>query len=93
MLWEVGKNCILVEKRKTRFMGFNYKYRLQSPLFLGKNIGGTRHPCEKDEPTLDHSGVGVHGKACWLIAYNMISNNVNFSIVWNDLTLFFFKVC
>ena len=26
--------------------------------FLGKKIGGTRHPCEKNEPTLDHSGGG-----------------------------------
>ena len=38
----------------------------KSTFFLGKNFGGTRHPYEKNEPTLDHSG-GVHGKACWLI--------------------------
>ena len=24
---------------------------------------------KKNEPTLDHSGGGVHGKTCWLIAY------------------------
>ena len=41
----------------------------KSTFFLGKNFGGTIHPCEKNEPTLDHSGGGVHGKACWLIAY------------------------
>ena len=26
--------------------------------FEGKNFGGTRHPCEKNEPTLDQSGGG-----------------------------------
>ena len=43
----------------------------KSTFLGGKNFGGTRHPCEKNEPTLDHSGGGgggVHGKACWLIA-------------------------
>ena len=44
-------------------------YRLQNPLFFRKNFGGTRHPYEKNEPTFDHSGGGVLGKACWLIAY------------------------
>ena len=39
--------------------------------FLGKNFGDTRHPYEKNEPTLDHAG-GVHGKACWLIAYMVV---------------------
>ena len=56
---------------KPRFGTFQCEYLLQNPLFLGKNVGGTRHPCEKNEPTLDDSGgVGVHGKACWLIAYS-----------------------
>ena len=57
--------------RKPRFGAFQCEYLLQNPLFLGKNFGGTRHPYEKNELTLDHSGVGggVHGKACWLIAY------------------------
>ena len=41
----------------------------KSTFFLGKNFGDTRHPYEKNEPTLDHSGGGLHGKACWLIAY------------------------
>ena len=50
---------------KTRFIGF---IGLQNLFFLEKNFGGTRHPCEKNEPTLDHSGGGVHGEACWLIA-------------------------
>ena len=27
---------------------------------------------KKNEPTPGHSGGGVHGKACWLIAYNVI---------------------
>ena len=46
----------------------NIAYKIH--FFLGKNFGGTRHPYEKNEPTLDHSwGGGVHGKACWLIAY------------------------
>ena len=55
---------------KPRFDAFQCEYRLQNPLFfLGKNFGDTRHPYQKNEPTLDHSGGGVHGKACWLIAY------------------------
>ena len=41
----------------------------KSTFFFVKNFGDTRHPYEKNEPTLDHSGGGVHGKACWLIAY------------------------
>ena len=40
---------------------FNIAYKIH--FFLGKNFGGTRHPYEKNEPTLDHSGGGVHGKA------------------------------
>ena len=44
----------------------NISYKIH--FFLGKNFGGTRHPYEKNELTLDHSGGGVHGKACWLIA-------------------------
>ena len=59
---------------KPRFGAFQCKYFLQNPPFLGKNFGGTRHPCEKNEPTLDHSGGGgwVHGKACWLIPYKLL---------------------
>ena len=37
---------------------FQYEYLLQNSLFLGKNFGDTRHPCEKNEPTLDHSRGG-----------------------------------
>ena len=35
---------------------------------------GIRHPCEKNEPTLDYFGGYwmVHGKACWVIDYNKI---------------------
>ena len=56
---------------KPCFGAFQCEYLLQNPLFfLGNNFGDPRHPYEKNEPTLDHSGGGgVHGKACWLIAY------------------------
>ena len=59
---------------KPRFGTFQCEYLLQNPLFfLGKSFGHTRHPYEKNEPTLDHfGGVGVHGKTCWLIAYRYI---------------------
>ena len=43
---------------KPRFGAFQYEYLIRNPLFLGKNFGGTGHPCEKNEPTLDHSGGG-----------------------------------
>ena len=53
---------------KPRIGAFQCECLLQNPLFLGKHFGDTRHPYEKNEPTLDHSGRGgVHGKACWLI--------------------------
>ena len=56
---------------KPRFGAFRCEYLLQNPLFFEEKIfGDTRHPYEKNEPTLDHSGGGgVHGKTCWLIAY------------------------
>ena len=38
------------------FGEFQCKYLLQNPPFLGKKVGGTRHPCKQNEPTLDHSG-------------------------------------
>ena len=44
---------------KPRFGEFQCEYLLQNPLFLGKNFDGTRHLCEKNEPTLDHSGGGA----------------------------------
>ena len=44
---------------KPRFGAFQCQYLLQNPLFfLGKNFGDPRHPYEKNEPTLDHSGGG-----------------------------------
>ena len=44
---------------KPRFGAFRCEYLLQNPLFFGgKNFGDTRHPYEKNEPTLDHSGGG-----------------------------------
>ena len=44
---------------KPCFGVFQCKYLLQNPLFLGgKNFGDTRHPYEKNEPTLDHLGGG-----------------------------------
>ena len=67
---------------KPRFGAFQCDYLLQNPLFfLGKNFGDTRHPYEKNEPTLDHSGGGgVHGKTCWLIAYT--PRDINFGRVY-----------
>ena len=41
---------------KPRFGAFQCEYLLQNSLFLGKNLGSTRHPCQENEPTLDHSG-------------------------------------
>ena len=34
-------------------------------------FGNTRHLYEKNEPTLGSFAAGVHGKVCWLIAYNI----------------------
>ena len=66
---------------KPRFRAFQCEYLLQNPLFFrGKTFGDTRHPYKKNEPTLDHSGAGgggVHGKACWLIAYNSSKQETN----------------
>ena len=35
---------------KPRFDAFQCEYLLQNPLFLGKNFGNTRHPCDKMNP-------------------------------------------
>ena len=43
---------------KPRFGAFRCEYLLQNPLFLGNFFGGARHPCEKNKPTLGHSGGG-----------------------------------
>ena len=54
---------------KPRFGAFQCEYLLQNPIFLEEKILVTLDThTKKNEPTLDHSG-GVHGKACWLIAY------------------------
>ena len=50
----------------------NISYKIH--FYLGKYFGGKRHPCEKGEPTLDHSG-GMHGKACWLITHTPWQNH------------------
>ena len=43
--------------------------------FLGKKFGGTRHPCDKNDPTLDHSGGGgctvMPAGSCVLSVCNM----------------------
>ena len=54
---------------KPRFSAFQSGYFLQNPLLFGKKFGGTRHPYEKKEPTLDHSGGGVHGKLAYSLIY------------------------
>ena len=43
---------------KPRFGAFQREYLLKIHFFFGKNFGDTRHPYEKNEPTLDHSGGG-----------------------------------
>ena len=48
-------------------LSLNISYKILF-FFGGKNFGSTRHLCEKNEPTLDRFGGGVHGKSCWLIA-------------------------
>ena len=42
---------------KPRFGAFQCEYLLQNPLFF-EDFGDTRHPCKKNEPTLDYSGGG-----------------------------------
>ena len=44
---------------KPHFGAFQCEYLLQNPLFLGKIFGDIRHPYEKNESTLDHSGGGA----------------------------------
>ena len=44
---------------RPRFGAFQCEYLLQNQLFFRKNFGGTGHPCEKSEPTVDHSGGGA----------------------------------
>ena len=66
-LLKLGLGCYDV---KPRFCAFYMRISpTKSTFSLWKIFGGTRHPCEKNEPTLDGFGGGVHGKVCWLIAY------------------------
>ena len=59
---------------KPRFGAFQCEYLLQNPLFLGKNLGDTRQTYEKNEPPSIILGGGLHGKACWLIAYYSLAS-------------------
>ena len=68
-LLKLGLSCYDV---KPRFGAFQCEYLLQNPLFEGKNFGGTRHPCEKNEPTLDHSGGG--GVGYGLLAHSLYAS-------------------
>ena len=43
---------------KLRSGAFQCEYLQQNPLFLGKNFGGTRHPCERMNPPLIILGGG-----------------------------------
>ena len=78
MYWEIGENRVLVKIHKNTFFVL---YLLISPtkstFSLGKNFGGTRHPCETNESTLERFLGGLHGKACRLIAYNFVSKLVH----------------
>ena len=57
---------------KPRFGAFQCEYLLQNPLFfLGKYFGDTRHPYEKNEPTLDYSG-GGGGARQGLLAHSLL---------------------
>ena len=64
MYWEDGENRVLV---KIHYNTFFVLYLLLSPtkstFSLGNNFGDTRHLCEKNEPTLDRSGVWGGGGA------------------------------
>ena len=44
--------------RKTTLVRSNANISYKIHFFLGKNFGDTRHPYEKNEPTLDHFGGG-----------------------------------
>ena len=57
---------------KPRFGAFQCEYLLQNPLFLGTNFGYTRHPCGKNEPTLDHFVGGGVGARQGLLAHSLL---------------------
>ena len=56
---------------KPRFGAFQCEYRLQNPLFFEEKILVTldTHTKKMNPPSIILVGGGVHGKACWLIAY------------------------
>ena len=59
----------------------NISYKIY--FFFRENVGGTRHLCHKNEPTIDRLGGGVHGKAaCWLIAYKTIMQKLYTVIIY-----------
>ena len=55
--------------------------------FLGKNVGGTRHPCEKNEPTLDHSGGG--GARSGMLTHNLYVIKLTYYIVLYCIVLYY----
>ena len=86
----LSNNVNLVESgpewlcHKTTFLCVLMRISPTKSTFLwGKNVGDTRHLCEKNEPTLDRFEGGVHGKVCWLIAYMHYINciDVRFSAI------------
>ena len=56
---------------KPRFGAFQCEYLLQNPLFFEEKILVTldTHKKKMNPPSIILGG-GVHGKACWLIAYS-----------------------
>ena len=56
---------------KPRFCAIQCEYLLQNPLFLGKNFGGTRNPCEKNKPTLDHFFLGGGDARLGMLAHSL----------------------
>ena len=59
---------------KPRFGAFQCEYLLQNPLFFEEKILVTldTHTKKMNPPSIILGG-GVHGKACWLIAYILLS--------------------
>ena len=62
---------------KSRFGAFQCEYLLQNPLFFRKNflVALDTHTKKINPPSIILGG-GVHGKACWLIAYNDMVQNI-----------------
>ena len=58
---------------KPHFGAFQCEYLLQNPLFSWENILVTldTHTKKMNPPSIILGG-GVHGKTCWLIAYNYV---------------------